>query len=91
MMTIIMVMVMELQIPTWTAILGLAQVWDDESNIDDDDDDGDMALLLLTHVLRCLDNNVVDDLPATLDAQDAPHVDLVGRWTSSCKSQSAKT
>ena len=43
MMTIIMVMVMELQIPTWTAVLGLAQVWDDESNIDDDDDDGDSA------------------------------------------------
>ena len=35
MMTIIMVMVMELQIPAWTAVLGLAQVWDDESNIDD--------------------------------------------------------
>ena len=38
-------------------------------------------------------NNVVDvdDLPATLDVQDPPHVDLVGRWTSSCKSKSAKT
>ena len=36
-------------------------------------------------------NNVVDDLPATLDVQDAPHVDLVGWWTSSCKSEAAKT
>ena len=36
-------------------------------------------------------NNVVDDLPATLDVQDAPHVDLVGWWASSCKSEGAKT
>ena len=36
-------------------------------------------------------NNVVDDFPATLDVQDAPHVDLAGWWASSCKSESAKT
>ena len=36
-------------------------------------------------------NNVVDELAATLDIQDPPHVNLVGWWTSSCKSESAKT
>ena len=36
-------------------------------------------------------DDVVDDLPATLDIQDPPHVDLVGWWTSSCKSEAAKT